>query len=408
MLEHKLSQTFSSLQHPNFRLWFGGQIVSLIGTWMQATAQGYLVYELTASPMMLGIVGFANGIPVWLFSLFAGTVADHISRRKMLLITQGSMMVLAFILAVLTFSGTVRAWHIILLALLLGTANAFDAPGRQSFVVDLVPKQELTNAIALNSSVFNLGTIIGPAAAGLVYAWLGPGWCFTINGLSFIAVLLALALMKIAAKPPLRPAQGSLAHTLTEGVRYSFKDTNIRVLLVMLTASAVFGFGLLALMPAWATGVLGGDVRTNGLLLSARGLGSLSAALMIAYLGARIIRGRLWSIGSLVMPVSLLLFALFRLLPVSLLMLVLMGWSLMTVVNLTNALIQTHVPDELRGRVMSVYILLFQGGFPIGSLVAGWLAGLTSEALAVFVFASVLLAVSIAIQLRQPSIRQYN
>jgi MFS family permease len=396
------------LQHPNFRLWFGGQIVSLIGTWMQATAQGYLVYELTASPMMLGIVGFANGIPVWLFSLFAGTVADHISRRKMLLITQGSMMVLAFILAVLTFSGTVRAWHIILLALLLGTANAFDAPGRQSFVVDLVPKQELTNAIALNSSVFNLGTIIGPAAAGLVYAWLGPGWCFTINGLSFIAVLLALALMKIAAKPPLRPAQGSLAHTLTEGVRYSFKDANIRVLLVMLTASAVFGFGLLALMPAWATGVLGGDVRTNGLLLSARGLGSLSAALMIAYLGARIIRGRLWSIGSLVMPVSLLLFALFRLLPVSLLMLVLMGWSLMTVVNLTNALIQTHVPDELRGRVMSVYILLFQGGFPIGSLVAGWLAGLTSEALAVFVFASVLLAVSIAIQLRQPSIRQYN
>jgi len=217
-----------------------------------------------------------------------------------------------------------------------------------------------------------------------------------------------LALMKIAAKPPLRPAQGSLAHTLTEGVRYSFKDANIRVLLVMLTASAVFGFGLLALMPAWATGVLGGDVRTNGLLLSARGLGSLSAALMIAYLGARIIRGRLWSIGSLVMPVSLLLFALFRLLPVSLLMLVLMGWSLMTVVNLTNALIQTHVPDELRGRVMSVYILLFQGGFPIGSLVAGWLAGLTSEALAVFVFASVLLAVSIAIQLRQPSIRQYN
>ena len=408
MLEHKLSQTFSSLQHPNFRLWFGGQIVSLIGTWMQATAQGYLVYELTASPMMLGIVGFANGIPVWLFSLFAGTVADHISRRKMLLITQGSMMVLAFILAVLTFSGTVRAWHIILLALLLGTANAFDAPGRQSFVGDLVPKQELTNAIALNSSVFNLGTIIGPAAAGLVYAWLGPGWCFTINGLSFIAVLLALALMKIAAKPPLRPAQGSLAHTLTEGVRYSFKDANIRVLLVMLTASAVFGFGLLALMPAWATGVLGGDVRTNGLLLSARGLGSLSAALMIAYLGARIIRGRLWSIGSLVMPVSLLLFALFRLLPVSLLMLVLMGWSLMTVVNLTNALIQTHVPDELRGRVMSVYILLFQGGFPIGSLVAGWLAGLTSEALAVFVFASVLLAVSIAIQLRQPSIRQYN
>lgn len=141
MPDLKLSQTFSSLQHPNFRLWFSGQIVSLIGTWMQATAQGYLVYELTESPIMLGIVGFANGIPVWLFSLFAGTIADRISRRKMLLITQGSMMVLAFILAALTFSGVVQAWHIIILALLLGTANAFDAPGRQSFVVDLVPKQ---------------------------------------------------------------------------------------------------------------------------------------------------------------------------------------------------------------------------------------------------------------------------
>ncbi len=408
MPDLKLSQTFSSLQHPNFRLWFSGQIVSLIGTWMQATAQGYLVYELTESPIMLGIVGFANGIPVWLFSLFAGTIADRISRRKMLLITQGSMMVLAFILAALTFSGVVQAWHIIILALLLGTANAFDAPGRQSFVVDLVPKQELTNAIALNSSVFNLGTIIGPSVAGLVYAWLGPGWCFTINGVSFIAVLLALVLMKIAPRPPVQTAQRSRIHNLTEGLRFSFRDENIRVLLIMLTACAVFGFGLLALMPAWATHVLGGDVRTNGMLLSARGVGSLVAALMIAYLGARIIRGKLWSLGSLVMPVALLLFALFRVLPVSLLMLVVMGWSLMSVVNLTNALIQTHIPDELRGRVMSVYILLFQGGFPIGSLIAGWLAGITSEAITVFAFASVLLIVAISIQVRQPSIRQYN
>lgn len=408
MPDLKLSQTFSSLQHPNFRLWFSGQIVSLIGTWMQATAQGYLVYELTESPIMLGIVGFANGIPVWLFSLFAGTIADRISRRKMLLITQGSMMVLAFILAALTFSGVVQAWHIIILALLLGTANAFDAPGRQSFVVDLVPKQELTNAIALNSSVFNLGTIIGPSVAGLVYAWLGPGWCFTINGVSFIAVLLALVMMKITPRPPVQTAQRSMIHNLTEGLRFSFRDENIRVLLIMLTACAVFGFGLLALMPAWATHVLGGDVRTNGMLLSARGVGSLVAALMIAYLGARIIRGKLWSLGSLVMPVALLLFALFRVLPVSLLMLVVMGWSLMSVVNLTNALIQTHIPDELRGRVMSVYILLFQGGFPIGSLIAGWLAGITSEAITVFAFASVLLIVAISIQVRQPSIRQYN
>jgi len=172
MSTYNLSQTFASLKHPNFRLWFSGQVVSLIGTWIQATAQGYLVYELTSSPIMLGIVGFANGIPVWLFSLYAGLIADRISRKKFIMITQGSMMILAFILAILTFNDTIQAWHIVIMALLLGTANAFDAPARQSFVVEMVPREDLTNAIALNSSVFNLGTIIGPSVAGLVYAWL--------------------------------------------------------------------------------------------------------------------------------------------------------------------------------------------------------------------------------------------
>jgi len=408
MSTYNLSQTFASLKHPNFRLWFSGQIVSLIGTWMQATAQGYLVYELTSSPIMLGVVGFANGIPVWLFSLYAGLIADRISRKKLIMITQASMMVLAFILATLTFTDAIKAWHIVIMALLLGTANAFDAPARQSFVVEMVPREDLTNAIALNSSVFNLGTIIGPSVAGLVYAWLGPAWCFTINGVSFIAVLIALARMRIAPRTPVLTVERSVKRDLTEGLRYAFGDQNIRVLLIMLTASAVFGFGLLNLMPAWATHVLGGDVRTNGLLLSARGVGSLIAALMIAYLGARIVRGKLWTLGSIVLPLALAAFALFRTLPVSLLMLVVMGWSLMSVVNLTNALIQTHIPDELRGRVMSVYILLFQGGFPIGALVAGYLAGITSEALTVFIFACLILVVAVVIQLRQPSIRNYN
>jgi len=404
----RLSQTFSSLQHPNFRLWFSGQIVSLIGTWMQSTAQGYLVYELTGSPIMLGIVGFANGIPVWLFSLYGGIIADRISRRKMLIITQSSMMILAFILAVLTFTGTVQAWHIVILALLLGTANAFDSPARQSFVVDLVPKEDLTNAIALNSSVFNLGTIIGPTVAGLVYAWLGPGWCFTINGVSFIAILIALSLMHLAPRIATKSQEKSSTRNLMEGMHFAFGDENIRVLLIMLATVSIFGFSLLNLMPAWATHVLGGDVRTNGLLLSARGAGSLIGALMIAYLGARIVRGKIWTIGSLVLPISLILFSLFRTLPVSLIMLVVMGWSLMSVVNITNALIQTHVPDELRGRVMGVYILVFQGGFPIGSLIAGWLAGVTSEAITVFSFACVILVVVTFIHLRQPSIRKYN
>lgn len=375
---------------------------------MQATAQGYLVYELTGSPVMLGIVGFANGIPVWLFSLYAGIVADKISRQKLIMITQGSMMILAFILAALTFSDLIRAWHIVILAMLLGTANAFDAPARQSFVVEMVPREDLTNAIALNSSVFNLGTIIGPSVAGLVYAWLGPAWCFTINGASFIAVLIALSMMRLPPRTPVTITEKSVRRNLTTGIKYAFADENIRVLLIMLAASAMFGFGLLNLIPAWATHVLGGDVRTNGLLLSARGVGSLIAALMIAYVGGRIVRGKLWSAGSLVMPFALIILALFRNLPVSLLMLVVMGWSLMSVVNITNALIQTHIPDELRGRVMAVYILVFQGSFPIGSLIAGWLAGITNEAITVFSFACVILIIAVLIQVRQPSIRNYN
>lgn len=408
MARFNLTTTFASLKHPNFRLWFSGQVVSLIGTWMQATAQGYLVYELTGSPVMLGIVGFANGIPVWLFSLYAGIIADKISRRKLIMITQGSMMVLAFILAALTFTGAIQAWHIVILALLLGTANAFDAPARQSFVVELVPREDLTNAIALNSSVFNLGTIIGPTVAGLVYAWLGPAWCFTINGISFIAVLIALSLMRLAIRPRASFETGSMRSRITVGVKYAFSDQDIKVLMVMLATAAIFGFGLLSLMPAWATNVLGGDVRTNGLLLSARGLGSLIAALTIASVGGRVVRGRLWTVGSLMMPVALITLALFRILPVSLLMLVVMGWSLMSVVNLTNALVQTHIPDELRGRVMAVYILLFQGSFPIGSLIAGWLAGVTSEAITVFAFACIILIVAVTIQIKRPSIRNYN
>jgi len=374
---------------------------------MQSTALGFLVYELTQSPVLLGVVGFATGIPVWLFSLYGGVIADRISRRKMIIITQGSMMVLAFILAVLTFTGVIQAWHIIVLAFLLGTANAFDAPARQSFVVDMVPKEDLTNAIALNSTVFNLGTIIGPTTAGLVYAWLGPGWCFTINGISFIAVLVALLLMRINPYQP-APQEKSMVNYLFDGVRFAFGDPNIRVLLIVLGSMSIFGFSLLTLMPAWATTVLGGDVKTNGLLLSARGVGSLGGALMIAWLGSRIVRGKIWTVGSLVMPFALILFAVFRILPVSLIMLVIMGWGLMSVVNISNALIQTHVPDNLRGRVMSVFILIFQGGLPLGSLLVGWLAGAFSAQVAVLVSAISILIVVGASQLLRPSMRQFN
>jgi MFS family permease len=180
-----LNRTFAALQHRNYRLWFVGQLVSMVGTWMQSTAQGYLVFELTRSPAYLGYVGFAAGVPSWLFMLYGGVVADRMSRRNLLLITQTVMMILAFGLAGLTFSGLIQPWHLILLAFGLGVANAFDAPARQAFVLEMVSREDLTNAIALNSTMFNLATVIGPAVAGVAYAILGPAWCFTLNGLSF-------------------------------------------------------------------------------------------------------------------------------------------------------------------------------------------------------------------------------
>ncbi len=407
MLSEPLTRTFAALKYRNFRLWFSGQVVSLVGTWMQATAQGYLMYELTNSPIMLGVVGFAGGVPTWLFSLYSGMIADRVSRRKMIIITQGSMMILAIILAVLTFTKTVQAWHIVVLAFLLGTANAFDAPARQSFVVEMVDREDLTNAIALNSTVFNLGTVIGPSVAGLVYAWLGPGWCFSINAISFIAVLIALFLMRIQARTQ-APQEGKSATKMMEGIRYAFADANIRLLMINLATVSFFGFSLMTLMPAWATHVLGGDVRTNGLLLSARGVGSLIGALMIAYLGSRVVRGKIWTAGGLIMPFAIILLSIFPTLPMSLGMLVIIGWGLMSVVNISNALVQTHIPDEIRGRVMSVFILVFQGSFPLGSLLIGWMAGRISETTAVLICGIVILTVSVASQLLRPSMRRYN
>lgn len=403
----QISQTFSALRYRNFRLWFSGQMVSLIGTWMQATAQGYLLFELTESPMMLGIAGFASGIPIWLFSLYSGLLSDRFSRKKVILFAQTSMMVLGFILAVLTFTDTVQPWHIIVLAFLLGTANAFDAPARQSFVVDMVPKEELTNAIALNSSVFNLGTIVGPSAAGLIYAWLGPAWCFTINGISFLGVIGALLLMNVP--PRLVTAQRKSPFTdLQEGLRFAAGHVEIRFLLINLAAVAIFSFSLMTLMPDWANTVLGGDVTTNGLLLSARGAGSLAAALMIANLGSRVVRGKIWTAGSLVMPFAIFLLGSFRVLPISMVTLVILGWSLMSVVNITNALIQTHVPDHLRGRVMSIYILVFQGSYPLGALLVGWLAGMFGSPFTIILCGVIILFVIVTINLMHPAIRKFN
>ncbi len=400
-----LRQTFAALQYPNYRLWFVGQLVSLVGTWMQTTAQGFLVFQLTHSSAYLGYVGFAAGMPAWLFTLYGGVVADRMSRRSLLVITQTTMMVLAFLLAGLTFAGVVQPWHIVVLALGLGVANAFDAPTRQAFVLELVDREELTNAIALNTTMFNSATVVGPAAAGVTYALFGAAWCFTLNGLSFIAVIAALLMMRLQPVP--RPAtHRSALVEIKAGLGYVASHPVIRMLFAMLGAFSLFGLGMVALMPAWAVKILHGDAATNGLLLSARGVGSLIGALMIAALGRFRGKGRLVSLAGFAMAVLLVAFAGARWLPLSLLALAGVGWGFMVVINLINALVQVQLPDELRGRVMSVYTLVFFGFMPLGALLAGSLAAQVGEAETVALCGLVLLGLAAWIWLRVPGLRR--
>jgi MFS family permease len=403
-LHRLLNQTFAAFKHPNYRLWFAGQLVSLFGTWMQTTAQGYLVFQLTGSPVYLGYVGFSAGLPSWLFMLYGGLTADRMSRRNLLISTQTVMMALAFILAALVFTGLVQPWHIILLAFLLGTANAFDAPARQAFVRELVDLDDMTNAIALNSSMFNLAAVVGPAIAGITYALFGPAWCFTINGLSFIAVITALLLMRIqASSVPVRVR--SAFQEIMEGFRYVAGAPDIRILILNLAVVSLFGLGFITLMPAWSVDVLKGDATTNGYLFSARGFGALSGALMVASLGRINYKGRLMTLGSFVMPLVLILFSTTRWLPFSMLALVGVGWGFMVMLNMSNALVQTHIPDELRGRVMGMYTLTFFGLMPVGSLINGALAARIGAPQTVLINGIVMLLFSAVVFLRLPAVR---
>jgi MFS family permease len=398
--------TFTALKHRNYKLWFYGQMISLLGTWMQATAQGFLVFQLTHSPVYLGYVGFAYGIPSWIFMLYGGVLADRIPRRKMLIITQASMMLFAIILAALTFSDLVQAWHIIVLAFLLGVANAFDAPSRQAFVNELVDRKDLTNAIALNATMFNVGTAVGPAVSGITYALFGPAWCFTINGISFIGVIAALLLMKIKnGKPYDNNGKSSFAE-LKEGLRYVRKHKIIRTLILMVGVVSLFGISFTTLLPAWSVKILNGDATTNGLLQSARGVGALTSALLVASLGRFTFRGKLWTIGSFIFPVMMFVFAFMNWLSLSLLLMVGTGFGLILIFNLANAMVQTLVEDSLRGRVMGIYTFIFFGMMPIGALLMGSLAEKFGEPEAVIIGSIITFISAIAVFFTVPRLRE--
>jgi MFS family permease len=397
-------KTFSALKHRNYRLWFWGQMVSLFGTWMQITAQGFLIYQLTHSSAYLGYVGFASGVPSWLFMIYGGVIADRMPRRTLLLITQSVMMMLAFILGALTLFETVLPWHIIVMAFGLGLANAFDAPARLAIVSEMVPREDLTNAVALNGAMFNMGAAVGPALAGITYAAFGPSWCFTINGISFIAVIAALMAMHFQPKVHSHKKNSTLS-SLMEGLSYVHHQPIIRTLIGLVAATSLFGLSLGTLLPAWSVKILHGDATTNGLLYSARGIGSLFGALAIASFGHIKFRGKYISMGSLFFPLFIALFALVHWLPLSLLLMALLGIGSIMVVNLANAVIQSQVPDALRGRVMGVYSTVFMGSMPLGALLLGVIAEHAGEAEAALLSSAAALCIAGIVWVLIPKLR---
>lgn len=364
---------FGALRHRNFRLFYGGQLVSLAGTWMGATAQAWLVLVLTDSPFYVGLVGALGSFPVLLLALFAGTVADRMSKLRLVIITQSTAMVLAFVMAALVLTDRITVAYIIVIATLLGAVNAFDVPARQSFFVEMVGKDDLMNAIALNSSAFNVTRVLGPAVAGIVIGKLGVGVCFLLNGLSFLAVLTALFAIRL---PPYRPTAlppSTWAH-IRQGLRYVTGDRRVSAIVLNIAALSIFGFPFLVLMPVVARDVLGRGAVEFGWMSSAVGAGALVGALMLAAFARRLPKGQMLRWASMGFGIILFAFSLSRSLPLSLAVLVLTGFAMIVNTATTNTLLQTLTPDDLRGRVMSVFTLAFVGMGPIGALQAGMLA----------------------------------
>ena len=362
--------TFASLKHRNFRLFFAGQLISLIGTWMQNTAQGWLVYQLTGSKILLGVVAAAGSTPIMLFSVLGGSVADRHSKHRIVLITQTSMMLFAFAFAALIWSGRIRMWHILTLAALGGLALAFDMPARQAFMAEMTSPQDLMNAISLNSSIVNGARVVGPSVAGLVMAQVGIALCFLLNGISFFAVLAGLWLMRLPRFVP--PARTGSAWThVAEGFTYVWHNRRMCTIFILFAIVGVFGWSYSVLMPAMARDMLNVDQKRYGLLLSANGFGALLGALTVASVGNQFNRRLLVLGGLAVFSVMLLLLAWVKDYYIALALLAVAGWGMLLFFSTTNTLLQTAASDQMRGRVMGIWTLVFGGTTPLGGLEAG-------------------------------------
>jgi MFS family permease len=413
----QLPVTLRALEHRNFQLFFGGQLISLIGTWMQNVAQAWLVYKLTGSSLLLGSVGFASQFPVFLAAPLGGIVADRYNRHRVVIATQTASMVLAFILAGLTIAHRITIPDIFILAALLGIVNAFDIPGRQAFLVEMVGKEHLINAIALNSSMFNGARIIGPAIAGILVAKIGEGWCFFANAVSYIAVIIGLLMMRVQPRPHV-PSGPALAHVI-EGFRFVKNTAPIRALLLLLGLVSLVAMPYTVLMPIFADRILhgGGEhiatligsqhpgaVRL-GILMGATGVGALLGALTLATRTGVHGLGRWVTFSCAGFAIFLIAFALSRTFFLSTALLVPVGFCMMLQMSSSNTLIQAMVPDHLRGRVMSVYSMMFMGMAPFGALFGGLVADRMGAPVAVSMGAIAALGGAIIFGLRLPSMR---
>jgi len=364
---------FSSLKVKNFRLYWFGMLISLTGTWIQTIAQSWLVFELTDSVYLLGLVGFLGSFPIFLLSLFGGVLADRVNKRDILLFTQNAFMILAFVLAILTQIKVITPLQIMIIAFLNGVIMAFDGPARQSMVAELVGKQHILNAIALNSAAFNSARIIGPALAGIFIAGIGMSGCFYINGISFFGVIAALLFIKNHVSPKIRTGNRVLKD-LVEGLKFIRKERVILILILMVGVTSLFGISYVILMPVFADHVLNAGVKGLAMLMSAAGFGALVAALILARMTNFKHKGKLIIFSTILFSSGLILLALAKSYILSIVILAIIGWSSVTAISLINNSLQILVPDNFRGRIMSAFMFTFAGVMPFGNLFAGTLA----------------------------------
>ncbi|MFO7999491.1 MAG: MFS transporter [Bacteroidales bacterium] len=387
-----LRQIFRALKYRNYRYYYFGQSISLIGTWVQNIAMGWLVYRLTGSALLLGTIAFALQIPSLFITPFAGVLADRWNRKKTIIISQTLSMAVAFVLAALVLSDTITVGWIIALALANGVVLAFDTPFRQSFVPDIITRREdLSNAIALNSSLYNMARFVGPPIGGLLIALVGEGWCFFINGVSFLSVIIGLLAMRIGHTKPAHRF-GSLFAQLKEGIGYAWGFHSLRYLITLVALSSFFGLPFQALMPLFAAEILGGDAQMLGWLTGALGAGALTGAFYLAAQSNILKVPKTTFQTSLLFSGGLAIFALSPFTALSLAALVLTGFGMIVHFNATNTLLQSIADEDKRGRVVSLYSLTFMGITPLGSLLAGFIAEYIGVPYTVFAFSLICLA----------------